>query len=73
MGTGITDRDLRKMPNFGLLIQESREELARRLSNYHISKLSFDPLDNLKVKTEKGFLRLGKPVKVQMIICRGPP
>ena len=28
MGTGITDRDLRRMPNFGLLLQESREELS---------------------------------------------
>ena len=31
MGIGITDRDLRRMPNFGLLLQESREELARKL------------------------------------------
>ena len=60
------------MPNFGLLLQESRKKLARRLGNYHISELSFDLLDNLKVKTEKGFLRLSKPVRVQMVICRGP-
>ena len=51
MGTGITDRDLRRMPNFGLLLQESRDELARRLGNYRISKHSFDLLHNLKVKT----------------------
>ncbi len=65
MGTGITDRDLRRMPNFGLLLQESREELARRFGNYCISKHSFDLLHNLKVKTEKEFLRLSKPVRVQ--------
>ena len=65
MGTGITDRDLRRMPNFGLLLQESRDELARRLCNYLISKHSFALLHNLKVKTEKGFLRLSKPVRVQ--------
>ena len=60
------DRDLRRMPNFGLLLQESREELARRFGDYRISKHSFDLLHNLKVKTEKGFLRLSKPVRVQM-------
>ena len=64
MGTGITDRDLRRMPNSGLLLQESREELSRRLCNYLISKHSFDLLHNLKVKTEKGFFRLSKPVGV---------
>ena len=72
MGTGITDRDLRRMPNFGLLLQESREELARRFGNYRISKHSFDLLHNLKVKTEKGFLRLSKPVKVQKGNMPGP-
>ena len=65
MGTGITDRDLRRMPNFGLLLQESREELSRRLCNYLISKHSFALLHNLKVKTKKGFLRLSKPVRDQ--------
>ena len=73
MGTGITDRDLRKMLNFGLLLQESRDELARRLGNYRISKHSFDLLHNLKVKTEKGFLRLSKAVRVQMSNIPGPP
>ena len=72
MGTGITDRDLRRMPNFGLLLQESREELARRFGNYRISKHSFDLLHNLKVKTEKGFLRLSKPVRVQKGNMPGP-
>ena len=72
MGTGITDRDLRRMPNFGLLLQEFREELSRRLCNYLISKHSFALLHNLKVQTEEGFLRLSKPVKVQMGNIPGP-
>ena len=60
------------MPNFGLLLQESREELARRFGDYRISKHSFDLLHNLKAKTEKGFLRLSKPVKVQKGNMPGP-
>ena len=72
MGTGITDRELRRMPNFGLLLQESREELARRFGSSRISKHSFDLLHNLKVKTEKGFLRLSKPVRDQRGNIPGP-
>lgn len=72
MGTGTADRDLRKMPNFGFLLPESIKELSRRLCNYHINKDSFALLHNLKIKTEKGFLRLTKPVGAQVDNMPGP-
>ena len=58
MGVGIVDRRLRQMPELGLLLEESRQLVLRRL---RYNCIGFNLVDQLRVKTGGSILELTRP------------
>mgnify|MGYP000506839024 CR=1 FL=1 len=58
MGVGIVDRRLRQMPELGLLLEESRQLVLRRL---RYNCIGFNLVDQLRVKTGGRILELTRP------------
>ena len=58
VGIGIVDRRLRQMPELGLLLEESRQLVLRRL---RYNCIGFNLVDQLRVKTGGRILELTRP------------
>jgi len=61
MGVGIVDRKLHQMPDLGLLIEESRQLVLRRLQNFRLKSFGFHLVNQLRVKTGGRILELTRP------------
>ena len=61
LGVGICDRKLYRMPDLGLLIEESRQLVLRRLHNFRFKSFGFNLVDQLRVKTGGRILELTRP------------
>ncbi|MEK9702931.1 MAG: hypothetical protein VW829_12985 [Deltaproteobacteria bacterium] len=61
LGVGIGDRKLYQMPDLGLLIEESRQLVLRRLQNFRLKSFGFNLVNQLRVKTGGRILELTRP------------
>ena len=61
VGIGIVDRKPYRMPELGLLLEESRQLVLRRLQNLRYNGIGFNLVRNLKINTGGRILELTKP------------
>ena len=61
LGVGICDRKLYQMPDLGLLLEESRQLVLRRLQNFRLKSFGFNLVDQLRVNTGERILELTRP------------
>ena len=61
LGVGICDRKLYRMPDLGLLIEESRQLVLRRLHNFRFKSFGFNLVDQLRVNTGERIVELTRP------------
>ena len=61
VGIGIVDRKPYRMPELGLLLEESRQLVLRRLQNLRYNGIGFNLVRNLKINTGGRILELTRP------------
>ena len=61
VGIGIVDRKPYRMPELGLLLEESRQLVLRRLQNLRYNGIGFNLVRNLKINTGGKILELTRP------------
>ena len=72
LGVGIGGRKLYQMPDLGLLIEESRQPVLRRLQNFRLKSFGFNLVNQLRVKTGGRILELTRPSHGRVENIPGP-
>ena len=61
LGLGIVDRKLHQMPDLGLLIEESRHLVLRRLQYFRYKSFGFNLVEHLRIRKGERILELTRP------------